>query len=336
MAKLDSEPLETSAKRTFQRRLTLLGFLHERPHPYEELIARLDEQGLLDYDRFQNADAIASHNKQQFTRDRNYLKACSYDVRCDRSTGLYLWHNSHFGLSLTPPQLEAFVLLLNTFDKTMILHSGDLQDLLGHLTSLLPPDQRKIVVNRRRPFSINLHETTDYRQADPATVAEIERAIRNQQQLEFRYNPSRDGREKHHIVEPRPLVFENGHVYFRGYSLKWAKEWSFRLDYVVPGSAKMLHDRIVPARPSHPVYRLQYWLSPTIARHKVSHRFEGQQVERHPDGSATVTAQITDLFAARRLLIAYFDHCRVISPPELVSQMQEAITALHNMYSNPE
>ena len=52
-----------------------------------------------------------------------------------------------------------------------------------------------------------------------------------------------------------------------------------------------------------------------------------QQVEPHPDGSVTVTAQITDLFEARQLVLKYGENCVVESPPELIEQM--CIIAAH-------
>jgi predicted DNA-binding transcriptional regulator YafY len=69
-------------------------------------------------------------------------------------------------------------------------------------------------------------------------------------------------------------------------------------------------------------YQLRYWLGPAIARHSVSEHFAEQEVERHSDGSATITARITDLFEARQVVLKYGENCVVYEPPELVEQMQ--------------
>ena len=253
----------------------------------------------------------------------------------DKQTKRYTWHNSPFGLALNSDQLEAFILLLDTFEKTQILHSAKLQDLLNFLVKQLPPDQQKIIkTQHRRPFSINLHETTDYRNSDPNTVAEVEKAIRRGQQLEFRYTSPREGKERTHRIEPRPLAFERGHTYLKGWSLNHENELLFRLDKITPGSAKMLPTSIAPIRPSSNTHQLEYWLSPIIARQGVSQHFPDQQVECHTDGSATIRATITnlELFEARRLLLSYGQNCRALSPPQLVTQLRETVTNLYQIY----
>jgi predicted DNA-binding transcriptional regulator YafY len=325
---------DTSSERAFRRRLALLSLLHTRPRPYSELMAALDQQQLLDYDRFANTEVIAQQQKEQFRRDCKALRAAGCKLKHNRPTDCYVWHNSPFGLGLSASQLAALALLRHTFTETTILHSAEVQDLLNHLTAQLPPEQRQILAALRQPFSINLRETTDYRQADPATVSEIEKAIRNGQQLEFRYIPPRDGKERQHCIEPRPLVFEQGHVYLKGWSVTWDKEMPFRLDKIVPGSARMLPTRIAAIRPAGVTYQLRYWLSPVIARQGVSQHFTDQQVECHPDGSATVTATLcsNELFEARRRLLSYGQHCRVLEPPELVAQLREIATTLYQFY----
>jgi proteasome accessory factor C len=124
------------------------------------------------------------------------------------------------------------------------------------------------------------------------------------------------------VIEPEPLVFERGHVYLYGWSIDRQKRLQFRLDYIIPSSAEVLHTSVLPSRPAPISYTLKYRLSPVIARNSVSQHFPSQQVETHPDGSATVTARITDLFDARRTLLSYGENCTVLEPPELVQQIR--------------
>ena len=42
---------------------------------------------------------------------------------------------------------------------------------------------------------------------------------------------SGQGKERHHVIEPKPLRFKDGHVYLHGWSLDRDKELRFRLDY---------------------------------------------------------------------------------------------------------
>ena len=55
-------------------------------------------------------------------------------------------------------------------------------------------------------------------------------------------------------------------------------------------------------------------------------------MEAHADGSATVTAQIIDLFQARRILLSYGLHCVVLEPPELVEEMRTIAAELYRIY----
>ncbi len=313
---------DTPTERANRRRMALLALLHHRPYTYDELIAALDRDELFSYDRASDVAVIARQQRYQFRNDIRALRLLSCNIHCDRRTRYYTWHNSPFGLSLTQEQLTTFALLLNTFNDTTILHAHDIQALLHFLVERLPAEQQKVIANQRAPFSIDLHETTDYRDADPLTIQPIERAIARKQQLQFVYRSPREGQERRHLIEPQPLVFEHGHVYLYGWSIDHQQRLQFRLDYIIPGSAEVLNTSVLPGRPSPVSYTLKYRLSPVIARNGVSQHFPGQQVETHPDGSATVTARLTNLFDARRILLSYGENCTVLEPPKLVQQLR--------------
>ena len=256
-------------------------------------------------------------------------------IAYDHRNKSYVWRNSPFGLHLDTSQLTTFTLLCDTFEDATILHANEIHNLLTYFISLLSSDQQKDLNNIRRPFSIDLHETTDYRKADPTTVSRIEMAIQRGRQLEFDHRTARDGKVRRHVIEPRPLIFERGHVYLCGWSIDWDKELRFRLDYIVPGSAIVLSKSIQPNRPTGVTKQLRYQLSPVIARNSVSQYFPGQVVESHPDGSATITAQITDLFEARRILLSYGKNCTVFEPPELVAEIRDHVIELCKIYHTP-
>ena len=318
-----------------KRRLALLVLLHRRPYGYDELIAALDRDGLFAYDHASEAAVIGRKQRFQFLNDVRALRKLSCDVRCDRRSGLYIWHNSPFGLSLNKEQLTTFALLLNTFNETMMIHADEIQALLTFFIERLPQEQQKQLQHHRFPFSIDLHETTDYHDADTYNVRHIEMAIERSQQLKFTYRSLKEGKEYTHVIEPQPLVFERGHVYLTGWSPEFGKSLRFRLDYILPGSAAMLPTRIAKSRPSPISYVLRYQLSPVIARNGVSQHFADQQVDMHPDGSATVTARITDLFDARRTLLSYGENCTVLEPPELVEQMRVVAAEFSKKYLTP-
>ena len=326
---------DTSTERANKRRLALLALLHHRPHSYDELIAALDKEKLFSYDHASDAAVIARQQRYQFRNDIQALRKLSCDIRCDRRSRYYIWHNSPFGLALTQQQLTTFALLLNTFNETMMLHAAEIKALLSFFVAQLPQEQQKQLANRRYPFSIDLHETTDYQNADAHNTQRIERAIERSQQLKFTYRSLREGKEHIHIIEPQPLVFERGHVYLNGWSPEYGKTLRFRLDYILPGSADVLPTRIAQSRPSPVSYVLRYQLSPAIARNGVSQHFADQYVDLHADGWATVTAHITDLFDARRILLSYGENCTVLEPPKLVKQMRAVATDFAKKYLTP-
>lgn len=327
----------TKAELAFKRRLALLAMLHRRPHHIDEIIAALDRDHLFGEDPA--ADRADRANRQKyghrFRNDLRALKQLGYRITCNRKTGCYSWSNSPFGLSLSNPQLEALALLCDTFANTTMPHAADIHALLTFFTEQLSPEQRKTVSKQRRAFSIDLHETTDYRHTDPETLRQIEMAIQRGQQLEFIYRAAYTGQERRHVIDPQRLVFQQGHVYLIGRSVDGNRELNFRLDSIVPDSAHMLRKKSANVRPYSPSYELRYWLSPTLARNNVSNHFPDQQIERHADGSATVTACISNLFEARRILLAYGNNCVVQAPPELLEQMRQIRDHFNKSYPTP-
>ena len=328
--------LDTNTGRSFRRRITLLSLLNRCPQRYNDIIAALDREHLLSYDAQEDCEKIKNQQKYQFYNDLRVLKLSGYKITCNRRTKYYTWHNSPFGLSFDPIQLNTLSLLRDMFGDLNVPHADDIRAFLTSLVGLLPQDQQKIVNDQRITFSIDLRETTDYRNFDQETLRQIEMAIERSQQLEFTYCSPSKGLERRHIIEPRPLVFKDGHVYLRGRHIEMNRELTFRLDYIVPRSAEMLHNKNANNRPFTPTYQLRYWLGPAIARHSVSEHFPEQDVERHADGSATVTARITDLFEARQVILKYGENCVVLEPPELVVQMRHVRDHFVESYSKVE
>ena len=300
------------------------------------LLLALDREHLLSYDAQEDNETIQNQQKYQFRNDLRVLKLSGCEITCNRRNKAYTWHNSPFGLSFAATELNTLSLLRDMFSDSAIPHADEIRAFITSLTTLLPENQQKIVKDQRIAFSIDLRETTDYRNFDQETLRQIEMAIQRNQQLEFTYCSPSKGQERRHVIEPQPLIFKDGHVYLRGLHVEIGKELTFRLDYIVPGSATMLHNRNSNNRPCAPTYQLHYWLGPAIARHSVSEHFPGQEVERHPDGSATVTARITDLFEARRIVLGYGFNCVVYGPPELVEQMRRVRDHFVENYSTGE
>lgn len=326
---------ESTAERATRRRKALLALLHEGPQRFEQLIAALDHDHLFLYDREEEADSIKRKQLYQFRRDLQALRL-HYLIKFDKKTEVYHLLETPFGLSFEQRQITAFALALHTFQNMSIPYADDMRDLFSFLLSRLPDRQQKAIIDQRVALNIELREKTDYSQIDSATFNEIEKAILRNQQLEFTYRSPSKGKELRHVVEPRPLVYKDGHIYLHGWSLDYQTELRFRLDYILPGTAVMLHMRTAPSRPLRRMYLLRYHLSSTLARNGVSNQFPEQKVKNHADGSATITAKIDDLFDVRQTLLKYGENCTIESPPELVDLMRPVAIHFAQTYLTPE
>lgn len=326
---------ESQAERATRRRKAFLALLHKGPQRYHDLVTALDRDHLFLYDREEDPATIERQKRYQFRRDLRALRL-HYQIEFDKKSQHYSLLETPFGLALSPKQLAAFALALHTFQEMTISYANDVQDLFSFLLSRLPEDQQKTIIEQRRVLNVELQETTDYSSIDPATLNEIEKAIVRGQQLEFTYRSPRKGEEVRHVIEPQPLQLKNGHIYLYGWSSEYQNELHFRLDYVLPGTAKMLPKRIAQTHPSQRTYLLRYHLTPVIARNSVSEHFPDQKTQKHPDGSATITARVTDLFEARQIILKYGENCTVESPAELLKRMRPVAIHFAQNYLTPE
>lgn len=317
-----------------QRRLLILSLLHTRPYTKAELYRALIAEGAFAPDAY-DQQTMSSAQDAQFRRDLIAIRAIGCDIDNDHRTLVYTWRNSPFSLSLAPAHLSALSIVLDTFADSSIPHANDIRALFAHLLDLLPDAQRKSI-SSRRAFTINLRELNSYSNTDQHTATQIEKAIARGVRLQFTYCTPRDGKLRQHEVEPLKLEYRGGHVYLYGWHIRRNKELPYRLDNIIAGSAQAgnllaQHQRIGP----QPV-TIRYRLSAEIARNSVSQHFANQQVERHPDGAATITAQTDDLFEAKRILLSYGEHCTVEAPPDLVAEFRQIATNLYQTYCNPQ
>lgn len=325
----------TQHGRATQRRSALLALLHKGPQRSDELLAALDREDLFLCDHAADPEVIARQQLYQFRRDLQALRL-HYQITFDKRNECYELLETPFGVAFDPKQQAAFALVLHTFQALTIPHADDVQELFAFLLSRLPEEQQQAIIEQRRAITIEILEKNDFSKIDVATLNEIEKAILRGQQLEFTYRSPSKGKDVRHVIEPQPLKQKDGHIYLRGWSIAYQKELPFRLDYVVEGTARMLCTRIAPNRPAPRTYLLRYHLTPSIARNGVSQQFAGQHAEKHPDGSATVTAQVSDLFETRQILLRYGENCTVESPPELLEKLKAAADHFARMYLTPE
>ncbi len=88
-----------------------------------------------------------------------------------------------------------------------------------------------------------------------------------------------------------------------------------------------------PQRITPPTYRIRYRLLSQVAKRRdVAAYFPETEMVYHDDGSATVTATITNLWQARQILLRYGTACVVEEPPELVELFRKTAQGLAELY----
>jgi predicted DNA-binding transcriptional regulator YafY len=323
---------------TFRRRLSLVRLLLRQPQTRDDLIAAVQaELGEHGY-----PEAAPSALKHDF----DALKAeFGCIIRFHRGSGCYALED--LGdlalLDLSDTCMEALGFLEASFPVGVALpeHAG-LHTLLDQLLLLLPPARRRQHRQRRDTITFELLGSAPGK-IDSATLATVKRAIHHHQELTFDYlGPMDHGIPRRHRVAPYRIFFKpEGHGYLDATLLAATPTGNephhaaidYRLDRILPGTARLLPTRLPPERPSPPAYRLRYRLDRLVAgRRDIATYFPGSEVVFHEDGSATVSARFTNLWQARQILLRYGAGCVVLEPPELIAMFQETARGLVGIY----
>ena len=323
---------------TFRRRLILVRTMLRGPATVDALIRAVKaEQG---DDAYPPAAALAVKHDLQALRDEFGCK-----IRYVREQLVYTLED--LGelalLDLPDDGLEALAVLDASFPDDAPLGANDrVRRLLNHVLALLPAARRDAIGRRyvlpHITWSVSHDEVVDAR-----ILSVVRQAISLKRQLAFDYrsNYDPDDQPRHYSVAPYLLYFRDGHTYLDTTVLRAPDDMvrltlraiQFRLDRIVTRSARMLSETLPDERPQQPVYELVYVLAPAVARNRdVSHWFPHTAITYRNDGSARVTAQATNIWQARQILMRYIEHCRVLSPPELVELMRQTATRLAALY----
>lgn len=248
-------------------------------------------------------------------------------------------------LCLSEQELDTVAFLSETFAPGAP-KSGHVQELLQHVLAALVERQRSAIHGRRRRLQIDLKRRNT--EEIPAKVQEaIDRAVSQRRLIRFGYlSPSQaDGIPRVHTVQPWNYLFDpvRGHYYLDGYRLQvdgphglWRKEsWQrYRPERILTEELVVLPDKLPPTPPKRPRFKIEYLLSPEIARlGQISHHFDDMEIHGiDEDGWTRVTGVTADLFFAVRQLLSYGANCRVIGGPEAKREMEKIVENLHNLY----
>lgn len=324
---MESQLGSRSSRIVFARALAMVGRLVKGEATRAELI---------DHVRATVEDAYERGPFDSFVRDLRLLRNLGFCIRFSRGRGTYrLERLDHpvLQLHLSRPALEALALLKATFRG--LPHQERVEALNGELSARLPEEVRRKL--DREPLPRLAVAPADHWWFSKNNLVTVEKAIDRHQVLEFLYrSPKRPeaAKPKYHRVEPYNLEYRDGHLYFEGYNLKTGKVYPYRIDRIVPGSARILPDVFTPREGIVRTVAIRYRLSPEIARFGASLRFRNQQEERQDDGSVIVTGEVGSLFEAMTKLLRYGRHCQVLEPRELVDMMRKEAEAMVGVYSS--
>jgi predicted DNA-binding transcriptional regulator YafY len=285
---------------------------------------------------------------RRFERDVTNLKErLGAAARFDRHSGRYVLDEAGplLGLGLSPGALRGLAFLLDTFDEASAA-ADTVRPLLEAIQRLLPPDQLRRLQGASPELDVDLRHL-DRGEIAPGVWEAVRRAASARRLLRFEYVSTRDDPPvtRTHEVEPERPRFREGHWALPAYCRRVvtggeerldAGRLTYRLTRIRPESVEVMPDKFTP-RPRPRGTRLVYRLGRDVHRGGVSARFEEMQVSpAGADGWVTVTARTDDLFAARRVLLAYGENCQVLAPPELRRQVATAARKMAGFYEEEE
>ena len=305
----------------------------QRADLIEEMQAELGDEGY--------PDAATSALKHDFDALKSEF-GCT--IKYQRATGCYALEDlGELALLDLPDEcMQVLAFLDTTFPAGVTLPEyAGVRALLERVLPLLPPDRQEQFRRGRSLMSLQLAGNAPGK-IEPATLATLNRAITRRQELVFSYRGSEDDAPRRHRVAPYRIFFRpEGHGYLDATLLEatprgneTVNAWiDYRLDRIVPGSAKVLPQMLPHERVQPPSYALHYRLLPDVARRRdVTSLFPGSQITYHDDGTADVMATITNLWQTRQTLLRYGAGCVVVEPPELVDMFRATVRGLAELY----
>ena len=319
----------------FRRRLALIRLLLRGPATRDTLVALVNEE--------LRGEGYVGDIASAFKHDLDALKdeyACRIVYQRERRRYALEDLGELALLDLPDGCLEALAFLETSFPEGAALpEHASIRELLDRVTLLLPAERRLQQRSRRAVLSLQIADSPASRIA-PDVVATLKRAIVQRQELSFAYrSPRADGATIEHRVAPYEIIFRpEGHAYLDATLLEATPRDTaaprlaalhYRLDRIVPGSPRVLPNKLPAERPQPPAYALRYRLHPNVARRRdIATHFPNSAVVYHDDGGATVTATTTNLWQARQTLLRYGSACTVEAPAELVELFRTTIREL--------
>jgi predicted DNA-binding transcriptional regulator YafY len=176
-----------------------------------------------------------------------------------------------------------------------------------------------------------------------ACVAKVLEATLHHRRIAMRYHSFSSNREKEYIIEPYRLVFAQGALYLVAFVPEYRQLRTFALDRIQ--SLSVTEERFEPTELAEdafahslgvnqgPPERIEVVFEPHIARYvkeRVWH--PSQQTQEDADGRLIVRLDVCNDWALRSWILGFGPLARVLSPPELASQILDEINRARQQY----
>jgi predicted DNA-binding transcriptional regulator YafY len=237
----------------------------------------------------------------------------------------------------------------------------DVRTAFDKLAAALTPGMRQfldrlplVIQAKAEPGSQSLTDdpstpATASRHAAPrsARVAQLLDATLHHRRTVMRYHSFSSNREKEYVIDPYRLVFAQGSLYVVGYVAEYGELRTFAVERIQ--SLSVTEERFQPVDLPADAFanslgvnegtpeRIEIVFEPRIARYlrdRVWH--SSQQTKEAADGTLTLTLNVCNDWALRSWILGFGPLARVVSPPELVRQIQDEADRTRLQYAAVE
>jgi predicted DNA-binding transcriptional regulator YafY len=220
----------------------------------------------------------------------------------------------------------------------------DVKSAFDKLAAALTPGMRQFL--DRLPLVIQAKgEGRGVQQSAPqdARVARVLEATLHHRRVVMRYHSFSSNREKEYLLEPYRLVFAQGGLYLVAFVPEYKQLRTFSMDRIQ--SLSVTEERFEPMDLPEdafahslgvnqgPPERIEIVFEPHIARYvkeRVWH--PSQQTQEDATGRLTMTLNVCNDWALRSWILGFGPLARVVSPPELASQILDEINRARQQY----
>jgi proteasome accessory factor B len=257
-------------------------------------------------------------------------------------TAIYFSRSLVECLAATPFQRD----VRSAFDKLAAALTPGMRQFLDRLPLVIQakadPGSQSIGDDPATPATASRHSAPR-----SARLSQLIDATLHHRRATMRYHSFSSDREKDYLIEPYRLVFAQGGFYLVARVPEYNAMRTFAVERIQ--SLSVAEDRFEPIDLPADAFenslgvnqgtpeRIEILFEARLARHikeRVWHT--SQQIEESPDGRVKLTLNVCNDVALRSWILGFGPLARVVSPPELVRQIQDEIERTRLQYAEVE